>query len=340
MKSIFDGGIAPANSCVLVMGVTGAWAFAAGTALQSFRRYSRDMGSDIIVFSDGMLSADDAALLRRLGARIVPFSPPDAGLSDEAIRLFSPLSLAKFECFSLLGLYRHVVWLDADVIIQDDLGELFGMGPFAIAREDPQFSEPPDETRAGINLYADLAGFDSSAANLNSGVLAFRNDLPQPLDMRNRCLDFIAGNGEKLRYPDQAAFNFLAQRLQVERPQALKLLPAKFNMHPRNPRAAYAPVVHAFGAYKLWDDGLTATCFPEWQRDYARWQKMGGSCYAGVVENSEYLAGSAFSMLGSLCSTIERAGQTIAALQGKLERSESARVRLEALLNGRGSAQR
>ena len=107
-------------------------------------------------------------------------------------------------------------------------------------------------------------------------------------------------------------------------------------MHPRNPAAAFAPVVHAFGAYKLWNDGLTATCFPEWQRDYARWQRLGGSPYAGAVENAEFLEGGAFSLLGGLCGTIEKAEAAIAELQQKLEKEAMVRTRLEAVVSRLG----
>lgn len=103
--------------------------------------------------------------------------------------------------------------------------------------------------------------------NLNTGVMVWRRGLRDPEALERRCLDFLQAHGPKLRYPDQAALNALAQWMRIERPGELAELPRRFNCHPRNPAAVYAPVVHAFGAYKLWNDGLTAACFPEWQRD-------------------------------------------------------------------------
>ena len=116
----------------------------------------------------------------------------------------------------------------------------------------------------------------------------------------------------------------------------MQLLPQRFNAHPRNPAATFAPVVHAFGAYKLWNDGLTATCFPEWQRDYARWLRLGGSPYAGPVENAEFLEGGAFSLLTGLCGTIEKAQAAIADLQQRLEAETKIRARLEAVVSRLG----
>ena len=336
MQSDFVGRLAVGSSRAVVMGITGNWAFAAGTVLLALRRHNPALNADIIVFCDGSLPTKDAHILQELGAQLVPFTPVDAALTAEALSVFSPLSLAKFHCFDLLRHYESVVWLDSDILIQDSLEDLFTCGPLGLALEDPEFSDPPGAKPAQINLHGPVQGFDSMAHNLNSGVLVFRNDLPEPQTLRQMCLDFVCAHAPLLRYPDQAAFNALAQMLLRQSPQCVQLLPQQFNAHPRNPAATFAPIVHAFGAYKLWNDGLTATCFPEWQRDYARWQGLGGSPYAGTVENAEFLEGGAFSLLTGLCGTIEKAQAAIADMQQKLQVEATVRARLEAVVSRLG----
>lgn len=336
MQSDFEGHLAVRNARAVVMGITGNWAFAAGTVLLALRRHNPALNADIIVFCDGELPAEDARILQGLGAQLVPFTPVDATLTEEALSVFSPLSLAKFHCFDLLQKYESVVWLDSDILVQDSLEELFCCGPLALALEDPEFSDPPGAKPAQINLHGPVQDFDSNAHNLNSGIIVFRNDLPVPETLRLVCLDFVCAHGTLLRYPDQAAFNALAQMLLRQAPHCVQLLPQRFNAHPRNPAATFAPVVHAFGAYKLWNDGLTATCFPEWQRDYARWLRLGGSPYTGAVENAEFLEGGAFSLLTGLCGTIEKAQAAIAAMQQKLEVESKVRARLEAVVSRLG----
>lgn len=336
MNNNVENRLAARFSRAVVTGVTGNWAFAAGTVLLALRRHNPELEADVVVFCDDSLPEKDAEILRGLGARLVPFTPIPAQLTNEAEEVFSPLSLAKFCCFDLLQHYTSVVWLDADVLIQDSLEDLFDCGPLGLALEDPAFSDPPGAKPAHINLHGPVEGFNGAADNLNSGVIVFRNDLPTPEALRQLCLDFIIRHGKILRYPDQAAFNLLAQMLLREQPQTVFQLPQRFNTHPRNPAAAFAPVVHAFGAYKLWNDGLTATCFPEWQRDYARWMRLGGSPYAGAVENSEFLEGGAFSLLGGLCGTIEKAEAAIAQLQQNLEVEKRLRARFEAAISRLG----
>ena len=320
----------------VVMGITGNWAFAAGTVLLALRRHNPALHADIIVFCDAALPAGDARILQSMGAQLVPFTPVDASLTEEALSVFSPLSLAKFHCFDLLRCYESVVWLDSDILVQDSLEELFTCGPLALALEDPEFSDPPGAKPASINTHGPVQDFDGGADNLNSGVIVFRNDLPAPQTMRQMCLDFVCRHGTLLRYPDQAAFNALAQQLLGQEPPCVQLLPQRFNAHPRNPAATFAPVVHAFGAYKLWNDGLTATCFPEWQRDYARWLRLGGSPYAGPVENTQFLESGAFSLLGGLCGSIEKAQTALADMQQRLQKEAALRARLEAVISRLG----
>ena len=336
MQNEFKSRLAVHCSRAVVMGITGNWAFAAGTVLLALRRHNPALNADIIVFCDDTLPASDARILQDMGAQLVPFAPVDAELTPEALSVFSPLSLAKFHCFDLLRQYESVVWLDSDILVQDELEELFACGPLALALEDPEFSDPPGAKPAQINLHGTVQDFDSGADNLNSGVIVFRNDLPAPENLRQMCLDFVCRHGTLLRYPDQAAFNALAQRLLRQEPPCVQQLAQRFNAHPRNPAATYAPVVHAFGAYKLWNDGLTATCFPEWQRDYARWLRLGGSPYVGPVENAQFLEGGAFSLLGGLCGSIEKAQTALADMQQRLQTESALRARLEAVISRLG----
>lgn len=336
MQNDFEGSLAVRFPRAVVMGITGNWAFAAGTVLLALLRHNTALNADIIVFCDTALPEKDARILQDMGAQLVPFVPVAAELTEEALSVFSPLSLAKFHCFDLLRHYESVVWLDSDILVQDSLEELFACGPLGLALEDPEFSDPPGAKPAQINLHGAVPGFNSEAHNLNSGIIVFRNDLPDPEGLRQMCLDFVCRHGTLLRYPDQAAFNALAQMLLRQRPQCVCLLPQHFNAHPRNPAATFAPVVHAFGAYKLWNDGLTATCFPEWQRDYARWLRLGGSPYNGQVENAQFLEGGAFSLLTGLCGTIEKAQTAIADLKQKLDVETRVRARLEAVVSRLG----
>lgn len=317
----------------LLLGITGDMGFAAGCLLLALRRHSPNLRPDILLFSDGALPPGDKVLLRDLGAQLTPFTPPAGAFPPDAVRQFSLLALARFEGFRLLDRYATVLWLDVDTAIQDDITPLLDYGPLSMAPEDPHFTEAGVTSPASINVDEILPDLDPDVPNLNSGVLVLRDDLPDPPGLHRQCLDWLAAWGPHCRYLDQPVLNMLAQKLQRECPGAFRPLPCdRFNAHPRNPLAGRAAIVHAFGAYKLWDDGLTRCCFPEWERDYGRWLKLGGSPWRGRVENAEYLEGGAFHMLRRLFDATGRAQALLEGQQAELVRERTLRTGLERAL--------
>jgi hypothetical protein len=314
----------------LLIGVTGDLGFAAGCLLQSLRRHSPHLEADIVLYTDGALPPADAALLEGMGARLTPFTPPQADLSAETVRQFSLLCLARFEGFLLLDRYKTVIWLDSDIAVQDDISALATFGPLSMALEDPNFTDSGRSLPASVNVLTPSTGLDGEAPNLNSGVLVLQDSLPEPAKLRDLCLRRLKQDAPSLRYPDQAVLNMLAQQLRRTDPQLFSLLPyERFNAHPRNPAAQTAAVVHAFGAYKLWDDGLTRCSFPEWHRDYCRWLSLGGSPWRGEVGNGEYLEGGAFFMLNRLYGNVRTAQELLDRMRDDLVREKKLRRNLE-----------
>jgi lipopolysaccharide biosynthesis glycosyltransferase len=331
---------------LLLLGITGDMAFAAGCLLLALRRHSPHLGADVLIYTDGELPPGDEALLRGLGARTVPYQPPPVMLRPDASARFPPLALARFEGFRLLARYRTVVWLDVDTAIQDDIADLAAYGPLAMALEDPQFAENGRTPPAGVNFSAPVPGFDPWAPNFNSGVLVLQDTLPDPEGIHSQCLEWLREYGRILHYPDQGVLNLLAQGLLKQYPATLRQIPYdRFNAHPRNPEAQHAAIVHAFGAYKLWDDGLTLCSFPEGSRDYRRWLSLGGSPWNGKMENASYLEGGAFFMLRRLFENCSAAQSLLETQQAALEtqrtvlkREEELRKALQSLLETQQTA--
>ncbi|MBO4369287.1 MAG: glycosyl transferase family 8, partial [Desulfovibrio sp.] len=178
-----------------------------------------------------------------------------------------------------------------------------------------------------------VADLDPDSPNLNSGVWVLDGRLRAIADaFPEKVFHFLEENAASLRYPDQAALNMLAQGILCTHPSYFRELPTSFNCHPKNAESLFAPLVHAFGAYKLWNDGLTQACFPEWQRDYKRWVKAGGSAWKGIVENAEYAKISPFVVLSKLYGTLQKSEQTLLLLSEQVKKEKEARSRLEKLI--------
>lgn len=322
----------------IATGITGNFGFAAGCLLRAVRRHNPGLDADILIYTDGRLPENDRHLLRGLGAGFLPFTPLEADFQEEYLKIFSPMSLATLEGFRLLSGYRTVIWLDVDTAVQDDISDLAAFGPLGMALEDPHFTEDGSSTPASINVTQNLPGLDPDEANLNSGVVVFQDALPNPAGLYRQCLEWLERHAGFVKYIDQAALNMLAQDLRRRDASLFGLVPHdRFNAHPRNPAARHAAIVHAFGAYKLWDDGLTRCSFPEWDRDYRRWLAEGGSPWDGRVDNAEFLEGGAFFMLNRMYAAMASAQEALETLRAELERERGLRRKLEEIVRRHGN---
>jgi hypothetical protein len=317
----------------LLLGITADLAFAAGALLLSLRRHSPNLRPDIRIYTDGRLAPGDERLLRELGAQTLPYAPPAAAYRPESVAQFSLQALARFEGLLLLDTYASVIWLDVDTAIQGDISELAGRGPLALAREDPAYNENGGVTLASVNTAGPVPELDAEQPNCNSGVLVWRDTLPDPESLYARCMGWLTAYADKLAFPDQAVINMLVQRCLRESPELVDFLPVeRFNCHPRNPRAKHAAIVHMFGPFKTWYDGLTRCSFPEWDRDYASWLALGGTPWRGPVTNPEYLEGGAYAMLARLLKVMSAAENALDGLRRNLAQELALRAKLEKTL--------
>lgn len=285
----------------LLLAANGKLAFAAGCVLLALGRHSPDLGADILLYTDGTIPDKDQAILRSLGAEIIPFENASPGADSAFLSKYTDLAFARFQCLRLLDSYERVIYLDADMAVQDDIAPLFSHGPLGVTLEDPSVVRPRAPVNAGFNLYRPVPGFNAGADNINIGVLVFHDTLPDPGGLFDMCFSWMAANAANLRLPDQAAFNFLARRLQKMDQGLVSFAPCdRFNAHFQNPGCSAAAIVHTFGPHKFWSNGLIASFFPEWRRDYLRWLNLGGSPWTGEVINAGCLDESPFVLFARL----------------------------------------
>ena len=332
----------PRKPCVIVMGITGDHAFAAGCVLEAVRRHSPNFITDVIIYTDGTLPPRDAALLTDLGAVLTPYSAPDYEFRPDVIAEFSYLTLARFECLRLLKTYNTAIWLDVDIAIQRDISSLASFGPLALCLEDPLATIPPyHPTKASFNAHAPLEDLDGEADNCNAGILVFQHTLPEPEQLYTQCMQWLERYAPVLRFSDQAVINILAQHLARRDPSLVQHMPHHlYNAHPKNPEAWNAVIVHGFSAYKFWSNGLAGCCYPEWERDYQDWLGRGGSPWHGPVEDGHCRKQGALPTLLAMMANLYEAGRQLAELKRKnaameqeLAREQALRKALERALN-------
>jgi lipopolysaccharide biosynthesis glycosyltransferase len=267
----------------IVLGITSDLAFAAGVMLISLKRHLAPHvdGYDVVIIHDGKLHENDVRLFSRIWPDCALVDHTPLHLDPDAFpAAFHPAYIYRLESFRMLDEYKTLLWLDCDLAIQDDISELFEYGPFAMAIDN--FSKPL--TANGLTLQSNfrtpLAGYDMDAEFYNTGVMVFQDTIPEPSAIYEWCMKTLVSLHDILIYQDQPVLNMLVQK----RRDMFTIFPAqRFNSFVPLASSNTAAIVHAIGRRKFWNDAFVALAYPEWQRDYHRWLRMGGSPYAGAV---------------------------------------------------------
>ncbi len=138
-------------------GISSDWAFAAANVAIGINIHCTEENYDIVVFHTGLSKQDEEAL-NRIPHCLTQKYEMDKAFVDHVLSSVSAdckiqrpediLRFSSFEAFRLLDEYEFVVWLDADILIQDDLKGMEKFGPFAAIADIPykianQFVECP-----------------------------------------------------------------------------------------------------------------------------------------------------------------------------------------------------
>jgi lipopolysaccharide biosynthesis glycosyltransferase len=267
----------------LVLGITPDLSFAAGVMLISLKRHLAPHvdAYDVLIIHDGELDANDTMLFQTICPHCTLIEYKPLYLDINALPSnFHPAYIYRFEVFRLLDEYKTLIWLDCDLAIQDDISGLIEYGPFAMAIDN--FSTPV--VKNGLTLQTNfkipLAGYDMNAEFYNTGVIVFQDTIQAPLQIYEWCMNTFTSLYDILIYQDQPVLNMLVQK----HPDMFAKLPTeRFNSFVPFASSNTAAIVHAIGRRKFWNDAFVALSYPEWQRDYRRWLKMGGSSYSGSI---------------------------------------------------------
>ncbi len=259
------GGDVTKRPVAVVLGITADMAFAAANVLLGLERFPPADGYDVVIFHNGVPAGDRALLARLRDCHFVPYRCAQSirrNIPAHALRAFSEIVYAKYECFELLNRYSRVIWLDTDILVRGDTAELLerGASGAAFAREDKPLR---------FNFSRDIEGFDMDRPFFNAGVFALSDALPGRESARDWLLDATVRHADRVIMGDQGILNLWLQHQRVE---PAELLP-EYNVFRHRPGAARARVVHAVGHHKPWMDFAD----PAWNADYVRWLALGGS---------------------------------------------------------------
>jgi lipopolysaccharide biosynthesis glycosyltransferase len=257
-----------------LLGITGNIAFAAGNVALSLNRHMTGADYDIVVYHTGLAPSDVTAFSKIPNVKLVNFAFEDALIKSLLNRLPKQsrfrdpnrlMCLSHYEVFSLLKVYRTVVWLDADTSIQADISGITGYQPFGITLD--------GDFTVQNNFTQPIDGYRMDTPGYCTAVLVAHDTLPYEV-MHAWCYQKTREYASYLTNPDQGIINLALQEFGIP---ADEMPEDTWQCLHWKERAQIANIVHFGHAEKVWNNTSILNAFPEWHRTHRLWLSLGGA---------------------------------------------------------------
>lgn len=254
---------------VIVLGATGNMSFAVANVLMGLEQCLENTNFDIIIYHDNKFKANDIKLLNSIiPSKFIEYKYPASinNFTDFAINRYTEIAFSRYECFNLLDEYENVLWLDIDILIKKDILPLIEECEQSVGA--CKISAP-----VNINFTKKINNYDMDIDFFNSGVLLFKDTLPNYKIFSDWCYSKTNELAPILICPDQGIINLLFQEFNI----CVYDIKDKYNCHPRKINIKDPVILHTYCPEKFWDFYDN----PFWQKNYDKWLKMGGSSNNG-----------------------------------------------------------
>jgi lipopolysaccharide biosynthesis glycosyltransferase len=251
----------------VVFGLTSDHVFAVACVMMDLRRLSPSVIDEVVIIHDGVSKRDQVILGSILPTRFILYDFPLKSarvLNASSVLQFSKMVFTKFECLRLLDDYKNVLWTDYDVVIKNDLSELFSYC-------DSGIKLMPSGMPVRGQLRKPVGEYDMGAEGIGAGLFVLQDHLKDYMKMYRFCYEQVDKYAENLYMPEQAVLDFMVQRFNLK---PFSIDRRIYSPHPTDKVLAQtAKIVHAYGQPKFWN-GLYND---QWQENYQAWIDMGGT---------------------------------------------------------------
>jgi len=256
------------KKCAIVLGITDDYTFAACNVLVGLKKHCGIFWDDVIIYCD-QLSAENEKVLQRIMpcmlCRVEDYDWVCQAKREIPDNRYSVATMFRYMCFDLLNEYQKVIWLDADILIQNDIVGLLDYADQSGYAATRSFEFTPVEA----NFTKWIDGYEMFTTVYNAGMLVLSDVLPQREKIRDWCVRKTVELGKFLRMPDQGILNLMLQEFRIT-PEKIDIF--KYCCFPdwkisTDVNEAY--IVHPYSAKKFWNDTELNRKFPEWSENNA-----------------------------------------------------------------------
>ena len=252
-----------------------------GHMLLQIRDTNRNNFDEVIILDTQIPEQDKKLMQDIMPCRFLPYQSPisETLLEMERFQRFSLIMFGRYEMFRLLNEYSLIMWIDTDMLIQGDLGQLLkdteGYG-LSILREDPKNKSSKNVDYMRTNFIRAVEQYDMNSYLCCTGLIIVRDVLQQVCDYTQWCYDKTLEWADNLNLPDQGVINALIQDFNID------IYPigenGTYGCFPYIGRdCSKAILIHSWGSNKFWNDYYLNQTFPVWEKTYQEWLNLGGS---------------------------------------------------------------
>jgi lipopolysaccharide biosynthesis glycosyltransferase len=202
----------------VVTGADEAYALPLATMLHSLLSNVKERASVNVYLMDGGFTSATRRRLTRLAKQhdavlSLAWMVPDVSTFADLPTLpyLSPVTYARLLLPDLFPNLDRVIYLDADVVVQEDVTDLWQTelngAPLGAVQD---FGVPTVGAAYGIRAYEDL-GLDTSQEYFNAGVLLLDLTAWRDQGLSERAVTYLTDYADELRIADQEALNVAVQ---------------------------------------------------------------------------------------------------------------------------------
>lgn len=268
------------KNLALVMGTSPTHPFAVGNVLIGLRKNSPkfyDLIDDIIIYTVGDISETDKKAIKDIAPKVI-FKNFDFDIqsNNPRVKRFTTVVFSKYKVFSLLKEYVHTVWLDADIMIMDDISELLNYGPIGMRKP------------GGSKFIYKALGYtpddlDKSVRTRSTSVIHVSDELENYEKIAQECESLTKEKIDVLNLADQAVISYILYRNKVK----ISTIPLYLCHHIDYTSVPIPKLIHQSTDYKMWNNGIIAALSPQWYSNNDVWIKKGGTPYLGLKTDFE-----------------------------------------------------
>ena len=242
-----------------------------GTLAVNIRDVSPQICDELVILHDGLSDKDINILNSVIPTRAIQYKCPVSKIKlllNPVVRYFSPMVFSKIECFRLLKEYDTVTWIDYDMLLKEDIGELLEHNNDY--RLIMNHGVPLKNMLKGDYSREDFASkYDMNYPSMVAALFTLNRNSDTDYDaLCDFYYDKLQKYSKYLYLPEQALITMMIQEFGLTYDEIDETV---YNVHPKDDNTG-ARILHSYGEVKFWNGIDNAI----WNDYYAKWQGIKG----------------------------------------------------------------